>query len=91
MVNIAGRGRGVAAPSCACGRERNRWSSSGQRFALRLRRRLSSGGPSIPLPQACSVEPNTARPGLGGFGGVVGMTFLPKPTLSGACLLPSRC
>ena len=27
---------------------------------------LSCGGPSIPLPQACSLEPNTARPGLGG-------------------------
>ncbi len=29
---------------------------------------LSSGGPSIPLPQTCSLEPNTARPGLGGIG-----------------------
>ncbi len=35
---------------------------------------LSYGGPSIPLPQACCLEPNTARPGPGGgFGGVVGM------------------
>ena len=42
-------------------------------------RRLSSGGPSIPLPQACSLEPNTARPGLMGVGGVVGMTFPPSP------------
>ena len=32
----------------------------------------SYGGPSIPLPQACFLEPNTARPSLGGFGGVVG-------------------
>jgi hypothetical protein len=29
--------------------------------------RLSSGGPSIPLPAACSSEPSTVRPGLGGL------------------------
>ncbi len=33
---------------------------------------LSSGGPSIPLPRSCSVEPNTARPGLVGVGGRIG-------------------
>ena len=38
--------------------ERNRWSSSGQRFALRLRRRLPSGGPLIPLPPGVGEQPN---------------------------------
>ena len=55
--------------SFSCG-----WKGEGSRVLLRsaLRstafgRRLPSGGPSIPLPQACSLEPNTARPGLGGL------------------------
>ncbi len=33
-----------------------------------------------PSPYLRSVEPNTARPGLGGFGAGVGMTFPPKPS-----------
>ncbi len=70
---------GVATPFLACGRERNRRSRSGQRFALRLRRRLSCAGPSIPFPRARFLEPNTARPGLGGFGGVVGISTPPQP------------
>ena len=38
-------------------------------FLHRLRWRTVCGGPSIPLPLACSLEPNTVRPGLlGGFG-----------------------
>ena len=42
---------------------------------------LSCGGPSIPLPPACSLEPNSARPGSwGGFGAVLGMTLPPKPS-----------
>ncbi len=39
-------------------------------------RRLSSGGPSIPLPQACCLETNSASPGLGGLFRVGGMSTL---------------
>ena len=47
-------------------------------------RRLSSGGPSIPLPQACSLEPNTARPGFGGgLGGWWESAPRPTPELRG--------
>ncbi len=40
---------------------------------------LSCGGPSIPLPQPCSVEPNTARPGLVGLWQVGGNDLSAKP------------
>jgi hypothetical protein len=70
---------GMAAPFLACGRERNRRFSSGQRFA--------------PPPSAADCPPEDHRSlslkrvlwsrasparAWGGFGGVVGMTFLPK-------------
>ena len=81
--SATGEGRGSTGEGSgsffAGGRERNRGSSSGQRFALRLRRRLPCGGPSIPLPQACSLEPNTARPGLGGLLRVAGNEHPPRP------------
>ena len=60
-----------AAPfSCGLIGERDRGSPSSQRFAPRLRRGLPCGGPSIPLPLAQVVEPNTpARAFAGALAG----------------------
>ena len=41
-----------------------------------LKSRNAGGDPS----EVVFLEPNTARPGLGGFGAVVGMTLPPKPS-----------
>mgnify|MGYP006915947684 CR=1 FL=1 len=53
-------------------------------------RRLSSGGPSIPLPQACCLETNSASPGLGGLWWGGGNDLAAKPILSDVCQLPSH-
>ena len=50
-------------------------------------RGLSCGGPSIPLPQTRSVEPNTARPSFGGLwrvGGLALCSASPQETMFGA-------
>ena len=65
-ARVAAPWAGVAAPFLRVEGRGIEGPPPGQRFALRLRRRLPCGGPSIPLPRACSLEPNTARPGLGG-------------------------
>jgi hypothetical protein len=77
---VAGPGRGWPL-LFACGRERDRWSSFGQRFALRSSAAdcPPEDSRSLSLERVFWSRTPPARAG-GGFGGVVGVTFLPKPS-----------